>query len=176
MKIRITRVLAVLGTTVAVFSAAQESPAGWKQYSFATDGFSVSAPSEPVKQEGSTGRVEVRNYAIELGNNSGVMISVAQIAGSENTPPKSLLQGAKNGALGAVKAKLTSEKEITFAGHPGLEIEAATDTYHMRARFLFAQPRLVTLMAIAPAGAPLPQDAPRIFDSLKVFAPQAAGH
>jgi hypothetical protein len=176
MKFRSARVLAVLGVTAAALSAVQESPAGWKQYSFATDGFSVSAPSAPVKQEGSTGKVEVRNYAIELGDNSGVMISIAQIAGSENTSPKALLQGAKNGAIGAVKAKLTSEKEITFAGYPGLEIEAATDTYHMRARFLFAQPRLLSLMAIAPVGAPLPQDAPRIFDSLKVFSPQAASH
>lgn len=153
--------------------AASAQNHAWKEYSYAGDGFAVTAPAEPAltRQDQATavGKVEVHDYSIDLGNDTGVMITVAEIPGADKTPPKNLLQGAKNGALKAVKATLSSEKEITFAGGPGLEIEAATDAYRMRFRIFVVKSRLLTLMAIAPLSASIPADSTRIFDSLKLL-------
>jgi len=151
--------------------AATAQNTGWKEYSYTADGFAIKAPAEPAlskqAQATATGTVEVHNYAIEMGNNSGMMISVAEIQGAENTPAKDLLQRAKNGAIQAVKATLSSEKEITFAGHQGVEFEAANDSFHMRCRMFVVKSKLVTMMAIAPVGTSIPADSTRIFDSLR---------
>jgi hypothetical protein len=165
--------LSIAGTLFAAPAFQQNRQNEWKEYSYASDGFAVSAPSVPIfsKQDKPTaaGTVELHNYAIELGNNSGVMISSTQFENAKDLPPKPLLQGAKNGAIGGMKARLTSEKEIMLDGYPGVQFEAENDNFHMRSRMYIVKGRLLTLLAIAPTGIPIPDDANRIFNSLKLL-------
>lgn len=154
---------------------AQSPQSGWKEYSYANDGFAVSAPAEPAfaKQDKPTaaGNVETHNYTIELGNNSGVMISSAQFQGQTTESSKMLLQRARDGALNAVNGKLVSEQEITLQGFPGLEFQFANDAFHARVRMYLLKTRLVTSMAIAPKGSDLPANADKVLSSLKLLPP-----
>ena len=167
------RHLATVLICLAVALVAQNAPNDWKEYSYATDGFAVTAPSSPSfsKQNKETpgGSVEVHNYAIELGNNSGVMISSTQIPGAEKAPPKPLLQKAKEGAVGAMGAKITSEKEISLDSFPGIEFVAESENFHLRARMYIVKEKLLSLLAIAPKDTALPPGSDRILDSLKLL-------
>lgn len=154
----------------------QNSKSDWKEYSFESDGFAVSAPAEPAftrqSQNTDAGTVEVHHYAIELGNNSGVMISSAQFDNAQGDP-KELLQNAKNGAINAMQAKITSEKEITLQDFPGIEFVAENANFHVRSRMYMVKGRLLTLLAIAPSNDKIPPLTDRVFDSFKIKAPAA---
>lgn len=166
-------VLVFLIAAVVAAAAAQTAQVEWKQYAYASDGFAVSAPVQPSfsrqDKPTATGNVEMHNYTIELGHNSGVMISSAQLQGQQTASPKAILQKAKDGALAAVNAKLTSEHEIALQGFPGVEFDAANDQFHTRVRMYLVNARLITMMALAPKESGFPAGADRILDSLKLL-------
>lgn len=172
MRHRLAGILAYLCFTgVVLASSWQNPPSQWKEYSYPDDGFLISAPAEPVVTKSPPlppGQPEPHNYAIDLGNDCGVMVSSTEIKGAESVSAKSLLAGAKNGAIQAVKAKLTGEKEITLEEYSGIEFEADTETYHMRARMYVVKSKLLSLLAVAPKGTPVPAEAGRVLDSLKL--------
>lgn len=186
MKSRLAHALVLLFLSSALFGAPalqqqnsdsnSNSKDEWKEYSYASDGFAVSAPSEPVlnKQSQSTpaGNVEVHNYAIELGNNSGVMISTTLFPSAQGDP-KTMVQAAKNGAVGAMNAKITSEKEITIDGNPGVQFDADSENFHIHSRMYVVKGRLITLLAVAPNDGKIPPTADRVFDSFKLKEPPA---
>lgn len=166
--------LVVCLSFVLVAAAPGQTPQGqWQQYSYAADGFAISAPAQPAftkqNKDTVTGPVEMHNYTIELGSNSGVMISTAQFKDQGNASTKVVLQKAKEGAVAAVNAKLTSEHEITLQGVPGIEFEAANSQFHTRVRMYLVNARLITMMAIAPLGTELPAGADRVFGSFKIL-------
>jgi len=137
MRRHLANLLICLATAAVLSPAsllAQNTPARWKEYSYNGDSFAISAPAEPAMtrqdQRTATGTVETHNYAIELGNNSGVMISAAQFQSLQSDSPKTNLKKAEEGALRAVNAKLISEHEIALQGVPGIEFEAANDQFH----------------------------------------------
>jgi hypothetical protein len=177
---RILAVVCFSGLTCALPLLQPNAPSQWKQYSYAADGFSVSAPQLPVLQVAETptssGKVTTRNYAIDLGNNSGVMISSADIPGADRNPTKDVLRNAKNGAAGAVKATISSEKDIALDGYPGVEFEAANQQFHARCRIFIVKSRLFTVMVIAPLGTPTPADGVRIVDSFKLAPATGPAH
>src|SRR5579864_2107742 len=171
--------ISVAGALASAIAAhAQAAPGEWKQYSYPSDSFSVSSPTEPVftrqDKPTATGTVEMHNYTIEMGNNSGVMISSAQISGADTVSPQTLLQGAKNGAIQTVNARLTSEKEITLDGNPGLQFEAENDAFHVRARMYIVKARLITVLEIAPQSTAIPADAERLCNSIRLAKGAAA--
>src|SRR5262249_34129440 len=177
MRTRLADALVSLSIATTLFASplfAQNQPNGWKEYSYPSDGFAVSAPAEPgfIKQDKPTpaGNVEIHNYTIELGNNSGVMISSAPLQGQQSDS-KVVLQKARDGAVGAVNGKLISEQEITLQGFPGLEFQVANDAFHARVRMYLLKTRLITAMTIAPKETQLPQNSSRVLDSLKLIAP-----
>src|SRR5579864_7272520 len=134
--------LCLAGLIAGAAARQQGPPTGWKEYSYASDGFSVSAPVAPARQDSAAGSgVPIHNYGIELGNNTGVMISVAGLAQSD-AAPKVILEGTKNGAVKAMNGTLTSQKDITFAGNTGMEFEAGNADFHMRCRMFLVKNKL----------------------------------
>jgi hypothetical protein len=182
MKNRLAHVLVWLFLSSVLFAAPafQQQNANskdeWKVYSYESDGFAVSAPGEPVltkqSQDSPGGKVEIHNYTIELGNNSGVMISSTQFPNVQGDP-KVLVQGAKNGAVDKMNAKITSEKEITIDGYPGVQFEADSQSFRIRSRMYVVKDRLLMLLAIAPNDSKIPPTADRVFDSFKLKGPPA---
>ena|SRR5579864_3806144 len=172
------RIVVIAAFLAAIPLQAQTGQGPWKEYSYPGDGFSLSSPTEPVfaKQDKptATGNVEMHNYTIDMGGNSGVMISSAEIAGADTISPKTVLQGAKNGAIQTVNARLTSEKEITLDGNPGLQFEAENDAFHVRARMYIVKARLITVLEIAPQSTAIPADAERLCNSIRLAKGAAA--
>ncbi|HEY6351107.1 MAG TPA: hypothetical protein VI636_17015 [Candidatus Angelobacter sp.] len=173
--------ISVVGALASAVTAhAQTTSSQWKQYSYPGEGFSVSSPTEPVftrqDKPTATGTVEMHNYTIEMGNNSGVMISSAEISGADTVSPQTLLQGAKNGAIQTVNAKLTSEKEITLDGNPGIQFEAANDSFHVRARMYIVKTKLITVLEIAPVNIAISTNADRLCDSMRLGKAVPSAH
>lgn len=166
-------VLMVLGAALA-FAQDQAAKPEWKEYSYSDDGFAMRAPAQPTfaKQQQATaaGNVEMRQYSVDLTKDSGVLMSVSDFPNAENADPKAALEGAVNGSIQATKAKKTSQKEIALQQVPGIEFEAESEAYHMVGRYYWSKGRLFSLLAVAPINAPMPTDAVRVMDSLKLVA------
>jgi len=174
MEKRLASVLVCWLLAGSLSAGALVQPQDWKQYSYPNDGFALSSPSKPViveeKSETASGTIEIHNYLIDLGNNSAVKVSSVNLPPMD-MPAKELLQAGKAGAVESMNATISSEKEITLDGNPGLEFEAKADTVRVRARVYMVKTRLLTLLAKAPSGAPFPAEVSRIFDSVKLIKP-----
>ena len=144
-----------------------------KQYVYADDGFVIGSPSEPAleksTQDTNLGRVDMHGFVIDLGDNSGVSIYAADFKQATGVS----LQGAKDGFLGNLKARVTSEKSITLAGSTGIEFDWQSPEFHGRAQMFFVGGVLYQVLAIAPTNRPLPAVVDGIFRSFRLL--QKAG-
>ena len=167
------RAVVLIGLLAAVQLQAQTAQSAWKSYPYPADGFSISAPSQPSysSQTKATdaGNVNIHTYQVPLGESGVVMISSSEVNGLDKDSPKARLQMAKAGALKAGNATLTTEKEITLGGYPGLQYEATAANLHVRARMYIVKNRLFQLLEISPLTTPFPTDAERISTSFKIL-------
>jgi hypothetical protein len=140
--------IVVLCLAVAIGAQAQE----WKPYSYPSDGFRASFPSQPQqsKQNVDTkaGTFEMRMYIVETS-------VVALLAGvcdygqkAEGSDPDVVLEGAKQGALSNTNSHLLREKKITLAGYHGLEFESENDTTHFTARIFMVRTTLYQIVVV----------------------------
>ena len=190
MKIRVSgktgsRILACLASLVfaGVLAAPAQStsqPAvaapAWKSYSYATEGFSVTAPSEPEmsKRDVPTdaGSFQLRSYVATDGD-VAMMVGVCDygstVAGKD---PNTVLQGAKSGALTNSRSHLTSEKQITLGIYPGLQFDSESDSTHFSVRIYFVGTTLYQVLVVAPLSEGYPGSL-RFLDSFQ-FIPRTA--
>jgi hypothetical protein len=115
-----------------------EQPPEWKTYRYPDDGFSASFPSEPLeqKQHVPTGTVtlELRNYTVATGTVTvevGVCDYGDAIGGGD---ADAILEGAKNGAVSNLSARLLTAKKMTLGIYPGIAFEAEAEQIHLSAR------------------------------------------
>jgi hypothetical protein len=152
--------IAFAASLLALASALAAQTSGWKSYSYPTDGFHVSFPSEP-KVETSTvptaaGPVELHTYTTSVGE-TALYIGVSDFgAGATGSDPDKVLQGAKNGALSNSKSQLVGEKKIFFGQTPGLAYEGEGDAYHISARMAYLGTVLYQVIVISPKSTPYP--------------------
>ena len=165
--------LTVLGAAVA-FAQDQITKPEWKEYSYADDGFAITAPVTPtlakVQQPTASGNIEMRQYSVDLTKDSGVLMSVSDFPNGSNLTSKQALEDAVNGSIQATKATKTYEKEIELQQVPGIQYEADTAAFHMTGRYYWKDSRLFSMLAVSPLGAPVPAEALRVMDSLKLMA------
>jgi hypothetical protein len=165
--------LAVCGAGL-VSGQGQTSKPEWKEYSYSDEGFAMKAPAQPTfakqQQPTAAGNLEMRQYSVDLTKDSGVLMSVSDFPTANYAAPKQALETAVNGSIQATKANKTSEKDIEVQQVPGIEFEADTEAYHMLGRYYWKDKRLFSMLAISPLGAPVPADALRVLDSLKLMA------
>lgn len=149
---------AVLALALVLAASAAAQTTGWKTYTYADDGFSVSFPSDPqVSSQDvpvATTSYKLKTYLVDVGQ-SGMMIGICQfgslVAGKN---PDDLLQGGKNGALQETKTHLVSEKKITLGSAPGLEFDAENESLHAKVRIYLAGTTLYEVIEAYPLGAP----------------------
>src|SRR5438105_577480 len=86
-----------------------------KPYIYAADGFSIAAPLEPglqvTQEQAETGLVPKHIYTIDIGNDSGVMVSVVDFKNDKIDPQKAA-QDAKNGQVARMRFKITREGQV----------------------------------------------------------------
>lgn len=170
---RLLAVLIVFGAA-AVFAQEQAAKPEWKEYSYADEGFAMKAPAQPTlakqQQPTAAGNIEMRQYSVDLANDSGVLMSVSDFPTANYAAPKQALETAVTGSIQATKANKTSQKDIELQQVPGIEFEADTAAYHMLGRYYWKDNRLFSMLSVSGLGAPVPAPALRVLDSLKFMA------
>ena len=171
-----------LGLTArgAAQAAAEQAPAAapvaapeWKVYSYPSDGFTASFPSEPQLQKRdvptAAGSFELRSYIAEM-EPVAIFVGVCDYgAAAAGKDPDTMLQGAKNGALENSKSHLTREKQITLGIYKGVEFEAESDTAHFYARIYVVGETLYQTLVVYPIAQPY-TDTVRFLDSFQLIA------
>jgi hypothetical protein len=157
-------------------AAAPASPiahaAEWKTYSYPSDGFSVSFPSQPQLKKNfldtKTGEIEVRTYLAIL-QPAWVVTVIDYGKQATNADPDTLLQLGKQGALTSSNAHLLSEKKITLNGNHGLEFEAESSIAHFYLRIYLVGGTLYQTMVVSDPSDKSAETA-RFLDSFQLIA------
>ena len=148
-------------------AAAQE----WQTYSYPADGFSISAPAQPVisKQDVDSdgGSVKMHNYLLELGS-AALYASTSEDSALPNSNLDDALKGAEQGAVDNVHGHLVSDKRIALGSYPGVEMEADSDSAHFTARIYIVRSRLYLTLVVSAPGKPYP-GATRFLDSFHLL-------
>ena len=142
---------------------------GWQQYSYAEDGFSISAPLQPGFKKVSVENLENHSYDIAPDDKHSLSITVTNLKQSNIPEAKLVLPAAKDSFVDRLKLTIVSEKEIRLAGHPGIEFEARSTQWSVKARIYLVRGTLFNLISLAPANMPLAAETDRIFDSLTLL-------
>lgn len=129
-------------------------PPEWKTYTYSSDGFSASFPSEPQMQKQSVptdaGAFELRAYLATPGSAAlyiGVCDYGSALAGQDQ---QTVLTGAKNGAIKNVKAHIVTESKVTLGTYPGVGFEAESDSMHFSVRIYLVGTTLYQVLTAAP--------------------------
>jgi hypothetical protein len=162
-------VCAALLSLAAVLGA--QTP-DWKTYTYSSDGFSASYPSQPEMQKRDfptdAGSYELRSYIAQdslVALFVGVCDYGSQASGKD---PDTLLQGAKNGALSNSSSHLLREKKITLGVYHGVEFEAESDVAHFFARIYMVNTTLYQTLVVSPLGKSY-ADTARFIDSFQLI-------
>ncbi len=160
--------VAVLCFAVALSTQAQQ----WNSYSYPSDGFRVSFPSEPQLQKTNVptdaGTFELRAYLVEV-STGALFIGVCDYGGkAEGKDPDTLLQGAKQGALKNVNGHILSENRVTLGIYHGLVFESENDTMHFSARVYLVGDTLYQVLVASPLGSNY-ADKARFLDSFELI-------
>jgi hypothetical protein len=145
--------LACTAPALRAQAAAPFAPlAQWQTYSYPADGFSASFPSAPQLSKNSvptdSGTFELRAYLGE-DSDAAVYVGVCDYGSAvQGRDPQAVLKGAREGAVGNVKAHVLTTSSITLGIYPGTQFEAENDSMHFSARvFLVGTTLYQTLIA-----------------------------
>jgi hypothetical protein len=151
-------------------SAAQ--PAKWSDYSYAKEGFAVSAPKEPAFStktvQTEAGPVEMHFYQAEVGG--GLLLVVAsRLHPKDKRNAQRVIADSAEGAVAAVNGTLTAQKAITLGKYQGTEFEVATERSHNRNRVYVANRKIYQVLAIAPVNRPFPLETDQFQQSFRIL-------
>jgi hypothetical protein len=143
----------------------------WSEFS------SVLMPGTPTEQtqtqDTELGVIDVHSFTFEQ---SGVAYLVGYnifpAAVIEVATPGSMLDGARDGQVEAVKGTLVNEQEITMGAYPGrdleIQIENSDGTASLRSRIFLVRDRLYQLVVVGPKGQSTSPDTTKFLDSFKL--------
>jgi len=118
------------------------------------------------------GKALMHMYTIDLGGDTGVMLSVTDYGSQAKLSPE-ILPKVKDATVQTVNGKLLNQKNISLDSNPGIEFETmGSKGYHSRSRYYIVGNRLLAIVSYSSQGRPLPPDTTRMLDSLRVLRPQ----
>jgi hypothetical protein len=178
------RLVLALGATVGLLAAgAAESgrpnDGAWNDYIYSADAFAISAPVAPTLEKQKVriagGSFEAHVYTVPGVDNGAFVVFVVMRDASDQRSDREVLDEARIGALRAANAIVIVQSNITLGPYRGSQLdldtqsgEAAGKNKRIRDRFFVVGRRLYQLMAVAPAGEPLPVGTGRWFDSFRL--------
>jgi hypothetical protein len=151
--------------------------AAWKDYSYPDDAFVIAAPAEPkVSREMLRvfgGSASAHIYTVKGGEQGALIVVVEDRQPADQRSDQDVLEQARLGVLATAHAIVTVQQNRTLGDHRGAQIDLeAADSggarKRVRDRFFVVGRRLYQIMAIGPAGDPLPADAERWFASFRL--------
>ena len=167
--LRSTAAAALLCLAFALTAHAQ----AWKTYTYSSDGFSASYPSEPAFQKRDiptdAGSFELRSYLAQV-DDAALYIGVCDYGSAvTGRDPDTVLDGAQKGAISNVNGHLVSGKKISLGTYPGLEFQAENDSMHFTARIYLVGTTLYQTLTAAAISKPYP-NVTRFLDSFQLIA------
>jgi hypothetical protein len=181
------QIVAGLGSFVllALVTTAVAQTDSWKEYTYTSDGFAISAPAEPTRSSQpiyvSGGTADAHTYTSAAGSKTALMLFVYERHRSDRRSLQQIHAHAQEGALGSVNGKLRARSELTLGKYQGAELEFEAQhpdldakTHQVRSRYYVVGRKMYHLLAIAPIGEPFPTDADRWFKSFRLTT--AADH
>jgi hypothetical protein len=171
--------LSYLAVTRLLPAVRQETaPLAWRD--FVAPGFKADMPGKPkytqqVQQVGAD-RLQVQTYEVSLrspARSFGITYSDYPAHVIRATPAEARLNGARDGAVKAVRGRLRSEKRLTLNGFPGRELEIEVGGKGAAVTRLYAvDSRMFILTVGGPDVKPDDPDVKRFLDSFQL---QSAG-
>lgn len=147
-------------------------------------GFTAQMPGTAKKQtqtvSTAVGPVTFNTFSVEHRNEAFIVgYNDFPAAATKNIDPEQLLNNAKAGAVQNVGGKVTGEKSITMAGHPGKEfvgegVSPGTDSSGKKqeatftARIYWASPRLYQVLYVHPKGSAATETGQKFLDSFQI--------
>jgi hypothetical protein len=168
--------LACWGTAAVAQNDAVKARA-WKEYAYPNDAFVIAAPAEPKLSREPLrvfgGSANAHIYAVKGGEQGALVVLVEDRQPSDQRSDQDVLEQARLGVLATAHAIVTVQQNRTLGDHRGAQIDLeAVDSNgarkRVRDRFFVVGRRLYQIIAIGPAGDPLPADAERWFASFRL--------
>lgn len=171
----VSAVLAGIGLWLSFTGFAVSQGEAWKPLTSQEGRFSLLMPGAPKEQSQEVatpaGTIKMTMYVLEQGESAWFATfndypaEVIQKADAET-----LLNGARDGAIGTVQGKLLAEKKIAIDTYPGreLEFEAQGGAFLARSRIYLVKERLYQIMILSPKAQGLPKDTGKFLDSFKL--------
>jgi hypothetical protein len=147
-------------------------------------GFTVQMPGKAEKQsqsvETQVGPIAFNTFSVEHSGEAFIVgYNDFPVAATANIDPEQLLNNAKTGAVQNVGGKVTGEKSITMAGHPGKEfvgegVSPGSDSSGKKqeatftARIYWASPRLYQILYVHPKGSAASDTGQKFLDSFQL--------
>ena len=168
----------VLSMAFALVTGAAQADT-WKEYVFDDDGFAVSAPSQPELTSQpiyvASGTADAHVYTTAAGSDTALMLFVFQRDRADRRTTAQFHEQARQGSLDPVNGKLRRRSDLKLGKFAGIELEFEaqhpeldTRTHQVRSRYYMVGHKIFHLIAIAPIGAPFPDDAERWFKSFRL--------
>ena len=161
------------GSAQPAGNGAQPGSSGkWSDYSYAKEGFAVAAPKEPTLStqtaQTAAGPVEMHFYTIEVGSGA-LLVITSRLHPNDKRTAQQVIAGSTQGAVAALKGKLTAQKAISLGKYPGTEFEISAEKTHNRNRVYVANRKVYQVMAIAPIDRSLPLETDQFQQSFRIL-------
>jgi hypothetical protein len=147
-------------------------PAKWSDYSYAKEGFAVSAPKEPAFStktvQTAAGPVEVHFYQAEVGGGI-LLVAASRLHPNDKRNARQVIAESSQGVVAALNGKLVTERAITLGKYPGTEFEIAGERTHQRNRVYVANRKVYQVIAIAPINRSLPIESDQFHRSFRII-------
>lgn len=116
--------------------------------------FTINFPGTPTEETQSVptevGNIEMVTFMYEKSATEVYMVAYSDYPSAliELSNAKDLLGGAKDGALGTYGATVSTEKDITIDGNPGMFFKANSDSYYVTYEIYLVDNRLYQIVIL----------------------------
>jgi len=148
-------------------------PVAMKEYSYKDTGIAFSMPQDPKVStdiDKATG-LATHMYLLDKGESALIISANVYKEFVLENKPDVFLKSGRDAMLQNMKGKVVSEKKITLAGHPGIEIVFEGDKLHGISRIYVVGRNLYQLLSATANGSPLMPGTDQIFDSFHLLKP-----
>jgi hypothetical protein len=161
-----------------LFVLAGCKPVPWTEFKSKDGNFSVLLPGTPTESvqtlTAQSEQIDVQFYTLTTGN-TAYMVSYSDYPASifQTTPIKSILDGARDGAVKNSQGRLINETDIVLGTYPGreLNVESSDGTNVMRAHLFVVKERLYQVIVITAKGRASSPDLKKFLDSFQLITP-----
>ena len=169
-QVSMTRTSVISAVVGALLISAHAEAAPFKDFTSNVSGFKVQLPSPPKKDTQTAAGVDVKTYTVQE-NDGAYVVAVAEIpipAGESAAKIEARLDGARDGMVRNIHAKLKSSSRITLNGrYPGREVQATLPNKKgiVRAKIFIVDQRLYQVLVIGTTSWATSDDANRFLNS-----------